>query len=138
MTIKIYPAGLAAIANGGVDLDTSDIRVQPLRAAYTYNGADANLSDIVAGTMRDGTAVALTGKAIITPGSPANSRALDAADTPLGTLPNGGNALLLYFHTGTEATSTLIAYIDGITWTAGQAPTAVWSANGIIYLSSAT
>jgi hypothetical protein len=137
MTIKMYPAGLAGIANGGIDLDTSDIRVQPLRSAYTFNAADANLSDIVAGTMRDGTAVALASKSIITPGSPANARALDAADTTFGTLPNGGNALLVYFHTGTESTSTLLAYIDGISWTAGQAPTAVWSANGIIYLVSA-
>jgi hypothetical protein len=138
MAIKIYPSGLGEIANGGIDLDTTDIRVQAVRAAYVYNGAHANLSDIVAGTERDGTAVALTAKTIITPGSPANSRALDAADTPLGTLPNGGNALVLYKHSGVEATSTLLAYIDGITWTAGQAPTAVWSANGIIYLSSAT
>jgi hypothetical protein len=138
MTIKVYPSGLAGIANGGIDLDTSDIRIQPVRAAYAWSAAHANLSDIVAGTERDGTAVALASKTIITPGSPANSRALDAADTALGTLPNGGNALVAYLHTGTEATSTLLAYIDGITWTAGQSPTAVWSANGILYLSSAT
>lgn len=137
MAIKMYPAGLAGIANGGIDLDTSTIGVQPLRSAYTFSNADANLSDIVAGTMRDGSPVNLASKTIITPGSPANARAMDAADTAFGVLPNGGNALLIYLNTGTEATSTLIAYIDGISWTAGQSPTAVWSANGIIYLVSA-
>lgn len=137
MTIKIYPSGLAAIANGGIDLDTSDIRVLPVQSGYTYDGADDNLDDILGGE-RAGSAVALSGKSIITPGSPANSRALDAADTSLGTIANAGNALVLYLHTGTESTSTLLAYIDGISWTAGQSVTVQWSANGIIYLSSAT
>lgn len=137
MTIKIYPAGLGAIANGGIDLDTSDLRVVPLKSSYVYDGADATLADIVAGD-RAGAAVALAGKTIITPGSPANSRALDADDTALGTLADAGNALAIYLHTGVEGTSTLLAYIDGISWTAGQNVTVQWSANGIIYLSSAT
>lgn len=138
MTIKIYPSGLAAIANGGIDLDTSDLRVQAIKTAgAAYNGANANLSDIAAGD-RTGTAVALANKSIITPGSPANSRALDADDTPLGILADAGDRLIIYKHTGVEATSTLLAYLDGFSWTAGQSVTAVWSANGIIYLSSAT
>lgn len=137
MTIKIYPSGLGAIANGGIDLDTSDIRVLPVQAGYVYDGADDNLDDIIGGE-RAGSAVALTGKSIITPGSPANSRALDAADTSMGTIASAGNALVLYLHTGVESTSTLLAYIDGISWTAGQSVTVQWSANGIIYLSSAT
>lgn len=136
MAIKIYPAGLAALANGGIDLDTSDLRVQAMKSAAAYNSAHANLSDVSAnGT---GGAVALASKSIITPGSPADSRALDAADTALGTLADAGDKLIIYLHTGVAGTSTLLAYIDGISWTAGQNVTVQWSADGIIYLSSAT
>jgi len=135
MAALVYPAGKAAVMNGGIDLDTSDLRVQPVQATYTASVAHANLSD-VPGAQRTGTAVALASKSIITPTNPnANARALDAADTSLGTLAAAGNALVIYLHTGSEATSTLLAYIDGISWTAGQSVTAQWSADGIFYLN---
>lgn len=135
MAALVYPAGKAAIMNGGIDLDTSDIRVQPVQATYTASVAHANLSDVPGG-QRTGTAVALASKSIITPTNPnANARALDAADTNLGTLAAAGNALVIYLHTGTESTSTLLCYIDGISWTAGQSVTAQWSADGIFYLN---
>lgn len=133
MAILVYPSGKAGIMNGGIDLDTSDLRVQPVQAAYTASTAHANLSDVPGG-QRTGTAAALASKAIITPGSPANARALDAADLALGTLAAAGNALVVYLHTGVEATSTLLAYIDGISWTAGQTVTAQWDANGLFNL----
>ncbi|MBL8924111.1 MAG: hypothetical protein JNJ54_34970 [Myxococcaceae bacterium] len=129
-----YPSGKQGVMNGGIDLDTSDIRVLPVQSGYTYSAAHDNLDDISAPN-RAGSAVALGSKSIITPGSPANARALDAADTALGTIASAGNALVLYLHTGVESTSTLLAYIDGISWTAGQSVTVQWDANGIIYLN---
>lgn len=129
-----FPSGKAGVMNGGIDLDTSDIRVMPLQSGYTYSAAHDNLDDIIAGN-RAGSAVALGSKTIITPGSPANARALDAADTALGVLANAGNAVALYLHTGTESTSTLLAYIDGFSWTAGQNVTVQWDVNGIIFLN---
>jgi hypothetical protein len=135
MAILVYPSGKAAIANGGIDLDTSDLRVQPVQAAYTSSVAHANLSDVPVG-QRTGTAAALASRTIITPTNPnTNARAMDAADTSLGTLAAAGNALVIYLHTGVEATSTLLAYIDGISWTAGQAVTAQWSTDGIFFLN---
>jgi hypothetical protein len=131
----MYPSGLAGIASGAIDLDTSDIRVLAMKTAFTLNLAHDNLDDISADST--GTAVALAGRSSITPVSPANARALDANDTPLGALPDAGDKLVLYLHTGVASTSTLIAYLDGFSWTAGQSPTAVWSANGIVYLVSA-
>lgn len=130
-----YPSGKAAVMNGGIDLDTSDIRVLPVTSSHTFNAAHANLSDIVGGN-RAGSAVALASKAIITPTNPNTSaRALDAADTAMGTIASAGNGFVLYLHTGTEATSTLLAYLDGFSWTAGQSVTALWSADGIIFLN---
>lgn len=135
MASLVYPAGKTAIMNGGIDLDSSDLRVLPVQATYTAAVGHANLSDVPVG-QRAGSAVALVSKAIITPTLPnANARALDANDTALGVIANAGNALVIYLHTGVEATSTLLCYIDGISWLAGQSVTAQWSADGIFYLN---
>lgn len=130
-----YSSGKAAVMNGGIDLDTSDIRVMPVQAAYTFNNAHDNLDDVPGG-QRAGSAVALASKSIITPTNPNTAaRALDAADTAMGTIASAGNGFVLYLHTGVEATSTLLAYIDGFSWTAGQSVTAQWSTDGIIFLN---
>lgn len=130
-----YPSGKAAVMNGSIDLDTSDIRVLPVTASHSFNAAHDNLDDIIGGN-RAGTAVALASKAIITPTNPNTSaRALDAADTSMGTIASAGNGFVLYLHTGVEATSTLLAYADGFSWTAGQSVTALWSTDGILFLN---
>lgn len=130
-----YPSGKQAVMNGTIDLDTSDIRVLPVTASHSFNAVHDNLDDIIGGN-RAGSAVALASKAIITPTNPNTSaRALDAADTNMGTIASAGNGFVLYLHTGTESTSVLLAYLDGFSWTAGQSVTAQWSADGILFLN---
>ncbi len=109
-----YPKGLAAFAKGEVVWKAAggtDIRTILVdTASYTYNAAHGNLSD-VAGGARVGSAVALT---LI---DAADGGVLDANDISFTSLVAAPSieALVIYKHTGTEATSTLLMYIDTAT-----------------------
>lgn len=89
----------------------TDVRVVLVDTAlYTYNAAHDALADIPAGA-RVAVSPALSGKAASTAG------VFDANDVTLPAVTGPTvEALALYYHTGTESTSLLIAYLDtGIT-----------------------
>lgn len=135
MAAHWYPEGIDAVMTGTIDLDTSDLRVQPVDSGYTYNTAHDNFDDVGAAT-RVGTAQALTSKTIIDNG---NSRVLDAADLTFTALTGDPvNAIVIYLHTGTESTSRLLAYIDGLSITPdGSDVTLKWNALGILEITYA-
>lgn len=97
-------AAKEGFASGDVDWPNDDIRVVLLTSAYTYSAAHNFLDDIGAG-FRVATA-ALAGKT-------ATSGALDADDTLFAALTGSAvTQMWVYFHTGTEATSRLLIYIN--------------------------
>lgn len=109
-----------------VDLAADDIRAILIDAAsYTVNTATHEFLSDIPGGARVAT-VALTGETV-------TARVFDAADATF-TAVSGATveAVVLYKHTGVEATSRLIAYIDtatGLPVTPGGGDiTVVWAA----------
>lgn len=87
---------------------TGDVRVMLVRTAYVFSAAHQFLSDITAGN-DNGRSVALGTKTY-------TSGVFDAADTSLtATSAVACNALVLFIHTGVDATARLICYIDTAT-----------------------
>ena len=109
-----YRAGLAAFANKEIDWDTDDIRVILISPDYTLDAdAHEDLADIVAGDRYGAgpeAAVNLAGRAISTVAGVIVE--LDATLTtfPSVALHEAQNvvAIVGYFHTGVESTSTLL------------------------------
>jgi hypothetical protein len=92
-----------------VDFDTDDIRVILIDTAdYTVDTDAHDFLDDVAGAARVATA-ALTGESV-------SGATFDAADVTFSAVTGDScEAFLMYKHTGTEATSRLIAYWDTAT-----------------------
>ena len=84
---------------------TGDVRVMLVKTAYTFSAAHQFLSDITAGN-DNGRSAALGTKTYA-------SGVFDAADTTLtATAAAASNALVLFLHTGVDATARLICYVD--------------------------
>lgn len=121
-----------ALLKSGPDLDADDIRVMLVRDTYAYDAADEFVADL--GAVDNGRSAALTG---VTADDDAD---LDANDTTLSaTAAVACNALVIFKHTGVDATAELIAYIDdavGLPFTpeAAQNCPIVWNASGIARL----
>lgn len=109
MANRLYPFGKEALLGGDIDWDANDFRVILVDLAdYTYNAADNALDDIP-GAARVAVSGALTGK----------TKALGVADaddvTFAAVAGDQSEALVIYKHTGVEATSLLLVYIDTAT-----------------------
>lgn len=107
----LYPSFEALMLTAGIDLE-NDVGVKLWlvnTASYTYSPGHRWLSDVTVGA-RVGVPVALAGRTVNVPWD----GVFDAADTivPAVTGPPVG-AYVLFKDTGVEATSPLIAYIDG-------------------------
>lgn len=130
MASALYPSFKQLLLGGDIDLATDDIRAVIVDTAdYIYSSAHDFLDDIPADA---GVAVssALTGKTI------ANG-VFDAADVTFNAVTGDSvEAVVLYKHTGVDATSSLIAYIDGFSAVTpnGGSVTASWNASGIFAL----
>lgn len=87
-----------------LDWNTDDVRVCLVRSTYTYSAAHTSMSDV--GATDNGRSAAL-GTKTVTDGI------ADAADTTLtATSAVACDALVVFKHTGSDATARLIAYID--------------------------
>lgn len=123
MASTLFDLGREGIADGSIDLLTDDIRVMLVRSTYALDQTDKFLSDL--GAVDNGRSASLASKAV-------PLGVFDAADTSLSaTAANASNALVLFKHTGTDATARLLAYIDtatGLPFTpsAGQAVAITW------------
>ena len=104
MSNVLYDKGREGFLDGTIDWDSGDIRVCLVASAYTFSAAHQFMSDI--GANDNGRSAALGSKTV-------TSGVADAADTTL-TAPGAVacEALVIFQHTGVDATARLIAYID--------------------------
>jgi hypothetical protein len=120
MANGVYNRGKREVANGGIDLDTSDLRVLLVKDTYTFNADHQTVDDgsandpqshevSVAGYAR----FALTSKAV-TEDDVNDFAYLDADDALFSALAAGqtvGGAVL-FKHTGLDTTAVLLAFYD--------------------------
>jgi hypothetical protein len=119
----------------GINMNTADIRVMLVLSTYTYDAADEFLADL--GAVDNGRSAALGSKTF-------TDGVFDAANSTLNaTAAAASNALVIFVHTGSDATARVIAYINdavGLPFTpeAAQACPLVWDdgANKIFNLTS--
>lgn len=129
MASALYPSFKQLLLGGDIDLATDDIRAIIVDTAdYTYSAAHDFLDDVAVGA-RVAVSSALASKTI-------TSGVFDAADVTFSAVTGDSvEAIVLYKHTGVDATSSLIAYIDGISVTPnGGNIVASWHASGIFAL----
>lgn len=123
MTSAVYPKAKERALGAGLDLANADVRVMLVRSTYSYDPTDEFVADL--GAVDNGRSAALSGKSI-------TDGVFDATDSTLNaTGANASNALVVFIHTGNDATARLIAYIDdavGLPFTpeAAQACPIVW------------
>lgn len=125
MASAVYPKGLEGIFDRSIDL-TGDIRAVIVDSAdYTYNAAHDNLDDVAAGA-RIATTGALQNKTY-------TNGVFDADDITVANVTGDpGEVVILYRHTGTESSSRLVAYLDGVTITPNGANVTIsWAAGRI-------
>jgi hypothetical protein len=105
MANVLYDRGREGFLDGSIDWDTDDIRVLLVRSTYTFSAAHDFLDDITTGN-ENGRSAALGSKTV-------TSGVADAADTTItAAAAVACNALVIFKHTGSDATARLIAYID--------------------------
>lgn len=124
MANVLYDKGREGILDGTIDM-TGDVRVMLVKSAYAFSAAHEDLADI-ASANDNGRSAALSSKTY-------TAGVFDAADTSLTSIAaEESNALVLFQHTGTDATARVIAYIDtpsaGLPFTpsAGQTVNITW------------
>lgn len=106
MANALYDKGREGFLDGSIDWDTDDIRVMLVKSGYTFSAAHDFVDDITGGSNDNGRSAALGSKTV-------TSGVADAADTSItATAATACNALVIFKHTGSDATARLIAYID--------------------------
>ena len=104
MASAVFPKAKERSLGAGLDLVNVDVRVMLVLSSYTYDAADEFVADL--GAVDNGRSAALTGKSI-------TNGIFDASDSTLNaTAATASNALIVFIHTGADATARLIAYID--------------------------
>jgi hypothetical protein len=107
MANSLYDPGREGFLDGSIDWDTGDIRVMLVKNTYTFSAAHKFIADL--GAVDNGRSAALGSKTV-------TNGVADAADTSLtATAAAASNALVLFQHTGSDATARLICYIDTAT-----------------------
>lgn len=126
MANALFDPGREGFLDGSIDWDTDDVRVMLVASGYSFDATDKFLSDIPATSYDNGRSAALASKTV-------TNGVADAADTSLtATAATASNALVIFKHTGSDATARLIAYIDtptsGLPFTpaAGQTVNVTW------------
>lgn len=105
MANALYDKGREGFLDGSIDWDTDDIRVMLVESTYTFSAAHEDLADITSGN-DNGRSAALGSKTV-------TGGVADAADTTItATAAVACNALVIFQHTGSDATARVIAYID--------------------------
>lgn len=124
MANAVYNKAREEYLDGLLDWSADDVRVCLVKSGYTFSAADTSMSDI--STNDNGRSAALGSKTV-------TDGVADAADTSLtATSATACSALVVFKHTGSDATARLIAYIDtptaGLPFTpaAGQTVNIAW------------
>lgn len=104
MSNLLFDSGREGFLDGSIDWDTNDQRVMLVLSSYTFSAAHKFVSDL--GAVDNGRSAALGTKTV-------TSGVADAADTSLvATAATASKALVVFQHTGVDATARLIGYID--------------------------
>lgn len=107
MASALYDSGREGFLDGSIDWDTNDMRAMLVLSSYTFSAAHKFISDL--GAVDNGRTAALGSKTV-------TAGVADAADTTLtATAATASKALVIFQHTGSDATARLIAYIDTAT-----------------------
>jgi hypothetical protein len=127
----IFPKAKEQLLQAGINMNTADIRAMLVRSTYAYDAADEFLADL--GAVDNGRSGALAGKTFTNGIFDANDSTLNA------TAANASNAVVLFVHTGADATARVIAYLDdavGLPFTpeAAQVCPLTWNAAGLFTL----
>lgn len=127
MANVVYPKCREAHMRGEINLISNDIRAIIIDAAdYTYAGTHEFLSSVPAAA-RVGTSPALSSKTV-TDGT------FDAADVTVTSVSGDpSEAVIVYQHTGSDATARLLAYID--TQPDGSTPISLTPSGGNVLIT---
>lgn len=107
MTNVLFDDGREGFLDGSIDWDTDDIRAMLVLSSYTLDQTDKFVADL--GAVDNGRSAALGSKTV-------TDGVADAADTSLtATAATASGRIILFKHTGSDATARLIAYIDSAT-----------------------
>ena len=107
MASALYDSGREGFLDGSIDWDTNDMRAMLVLSSYTFSAAHKFIADL--GAVDNGRTAALASKTV-------TAGVADAADTTLtATAATASKALVVFQHTGSDATARLIAYIDTAT-----------------------
>jgi len=108
MANALFNPGREGFLDGSIDWDTDDIRAMLVLSTYTFVASHKFITDL--GAVDNGRTAAGLGTKTVTDG------VADAADTSLvATAASASKAIVLFKHTGADATARLIAYIDTVT-----------------------
>lgn len=99
----LFDPGREGFLDGSIDWDTGDQRAMLVKSAYTFNAAHKFIADI--GANDNGRSASLAGKTVTNGVADAN----DTTITATGAVAS--NAIIIFQHTGNDATARLIAYI---------------------------
>lgn len=107
MASALFDPGREGFLDGSIDWDTDDIRVMLVLSSYTFSAAHKFIADL--GAVDNGRSAALGTKTV-------TGGVADAADTTLtATAATASKALVVFKHTGSDATARVITYIDTAT-----------------------
>jgi hypothetical protein len=128
-----YPLFLTSLLQADIPngLDAVNIKGVLVTAAYDFDETDQYVSDVAAG-------VRLTASGNLA-GKTFSSGAFDAADASIGAAAGGiAEAVIMYYDTGSEATSILISYnVLAATYSCSGADVlVVFHASGILNLNA--
>lgn len=111
----LFDPGREGFLDGSIDWDTDDVRAMLVRSTYVFNAANRFVSDL--GAVDNGRSAALGTKTV-------TSGVADAADTSLAaTSAVACDKIVVFKHTGVDATARLIASIDVSAFTPSAAQT---------------
>ena len=107
MANALFDPGREGFLDGSINWASGDVRAMLVKSTYTFSAAHKFLSDL--GSVDNGRTAALTSKTVA-------SGVAGAADTSVtATAAVACNALVIFQHTGSDATARVIAYIDSPT-----------------------
>lgn len=103
--MPLYDKAKEGLLGGSFVFASDDIRWMLVKSTYTYTSTHQFIADMTPGTNDNGRmAAGLTGKTV-------TNGVFDATDDSLtATAASACNALILYKHTGSDATARLIGY----------------------------
>lgn len=104
MANALFDPGREGILDETITMSSGDIRAMLVKSTYTFDATDKFITDI--GAVDNGRSAALGTKSF-------TNGIFDAANTTLvATDAAACNAIIVFMHTGADATARLIAYID--------------------------